>query len=472
MIKNPAKDYYVYIKARDESLHFIACDVKTQRPKDKMLKFSSGKNFVDGITKFFPKQFKVVILNIFKFKNHGYSSNYEFCKAIHEKFNYLKIPHTFISINQKVQSTILTTSKLTANIGDYVVILSTPPSSHDKYIIREYEFTEIGYEQRNCRLINVTEACRENIIGSNNPVKIVGYDIHPTAITIIKNLLKSENLIFIDIENCKTVVQQFICNMAKWIQNKNLNKFYVTPMTTTKYFVAGMVGDVVYNIITVDYATNLPVVKAVMVSKTIQDYSVLLGKEKGLEIIETEQLQKDCHKTKLTFKIDDEYFFSCTIKKVIIPEIQALLKTLDENQKEKIPVIGFWDNSSVICVSKNGGNYEFAEKWNGLYGKELFIYFNKPTFNPQSIVPFVTKMNTVVYDILKIISMPADNIQIDENWKFTFSKDTENHIMLEFDNFEGKREVTTPIFLMAMLLRQHLKAIKTETRGVKSGRPA
>uniref|UniRef100_A0A914YB66 Uncharacterized protein n=1 Tax=Panagrolaimus superbus TaxID=310955 RepID=A0A914YB66_9BILA len=94
--------------------------------------------------------------------------------------------------------------------------------------------------------------------------------------------------------------------------------------------------------------------------------------------------------------------------------------------ENKLSVIGFFDCSSVICVERNG-KYEFMEEWN---------------------------------DIIKIMSMPADKIEVDKNWKFAITKDSENPVLLEFDNFCAEKKFATPAFLMALLLKEHFKIIK------------
>uniref|UniRef100_A0A914PL51 Uncharacterized protein n=1 Tax=Panagrolaimus davidi TaxID=227884 RepID=A0A914PL51_9BILA len=45
---------------------------------------------------------------------------------------------------------------------------------------------------------------------------------------------------------------------------------------------------------------------------------------------------------------------------------------------------------------------------------------------------------------------------------YTFTKDDENPILLEFETFDGTMKTASPEFLMAMLIRQQLKAIEAE----------
>jgi ABC-type multidrug transport system ATPase subunit len=179
---------------------------------------------------------------------------------------------------------------------------------------------------------------------------------------------------------------------------------------------------------------------------------------------ETIEFDKNAHRYEVIFKIDEENFPSLTVKPICIDEIKLLLGVFDEYDL-KIPIIAFCDNFSVICYSKNGGNYKFMDEWGGMHGNQLFINFDKKKtrFGTNAVTTPKTKMNTVVYDLIKIISMPADNIQVNEEWKFTFTKDNDHLVLIEFDSFDGTKKAASPTFLMAMLLKEHIKIIKNET---------
>uniref|UniRef100_A0AC34GCM6 Uncharacterized protein n=1 Tax=Panagrolaimus sp. ES5 TaxID=591445 RepID=A0AC34GCM6_9BILA len=58
------------------------------------------------------------------------------------------------------------------------------------------------------------------------------------------------------------------------------------------------------------------------------------------------------------------------------------------------------------------------------------------------------------------MSMPSDDIQIQKSWGFKITKDKNNPVLLQFDTFDGTRKEASPAFLMALFLRQHLKAIQ------------
>uniref|UniRef100_A0A914QKX9 Uncharacterized protein n=1 Tax=Panagrolaimus davidi TaxID=227884 RepID=A0A914QKX9_9BILA len=66
--------------------------------------------------------------------------------------------------------------------------------------------------------------------------------------------------------------------------------------------------------------------------------------------------------------------------------------------------------------------------------------------------------------LIKIISVPLDANVMNDKWKFTFTEDVENSALLEFDVFEKPRKQASPAFLLAIMLKEHLKAIKKETR--------
>lgn len=62
------------------------------------------------------------------------------------------------------------------------------------------------------------------------------------------------------------------------------------------------------------------------------------------------------------------------------------------------------------------------------------------------------------------MSLPPNlnDIKVDPSWGFTFTENTENPLLIQFDNFDGNKKAASPQFLMAMLLKKHLKIIKSE----------
>uniref|UniRef100_A0A914R0P3 NurA domain-containing protein n=1 Tax=Panagrolaimus davidi TaxID=227884 RepID=A0A914R0P3_9BILA len=172
-------------------------------------------------------------------------------------------------------------------------------------------------------------------------------------------------------------------------------------------------------------------------------------------------MDQNCHRRKITLLFESEYFPEIKIESVILSEIEELPKKLNGNVK--IPVIGFFDSSAVICVSKNG-EYKFLDSMNGLYGNELFINFeeSKAKYVMESIKAGKTKMSSVVYDLIKIMAMPPGKIIEKEEWKFVVTKNSEYPVLIEFVNHEGRKQAGTPSFLMAMLLKEMLKRIKNE----------
>lgn len=88
--------------------------------------------------------------------------------------------------------------------------------------------------------------------------------------------------------------------------------------------------------------------------------------------ITTFKLDKNAHRYEVTLSIDEN-----NIPKFLLSPIQAqnilnLPQKFDETITTKIPVISFFDNSSVICVYNEKG-YQFLENWNGSF----FDYCNE-----------------------------------------------------------------------------------------------
>uniref|UniRef100_A0AC34F4I1 Uncharacterized protein n=1 Tax=Panagrolaimus sp. ES5 TaxID=591445 RepID=A0AC34F4I1_9BILA len=460
ILKTPGKDYYLNIVAFPEIVAVEVIDAQTEKQVGTPLGFSSGKDFIQKIPKLFSKNVKAAILNMSQLKNHGYSSNYEFCKVVREKLNRLKISHRFIPDEESVPATILTASNFSAKIGDHVLVIMIDKDQF--YRIKEFEYTQNGYEMRNFKAIKICDATRNNIVTNKKLAKIIACNMNSLPTKNLRNLLKLEKLVIVEAEEYQKAKSKFLCNTAKWMKDKSLQKFHISPTPIKGYAVVGMIGDIEYGLFTVDSNEKLPLTKTLEITKTYQNYRIVFIDKDGIQIIETKQFDKDCHKFQLIFRIDTEHFYSFTPMNVLLHGMPALPNILDRTQQSKLPVIVFWDNSSVICISKNGGEYNFSEKWNGFYGNALFINFNKKRPFLDTNITVETKMDTVVFDFLKILSMPINNIEIDEGWKFRFTKDAENPCLIEFTNFDGEKKAATPTLLMAILLRQHLKIITEE----------
>uniref|UniRef100_A0A914Y2G9 Uncharacterized protein n=1 Tax=Panagrolaimus superbus TaxID=310955 RepID=A0A914Y2G9_9BILA len=151
----------------------------------------------------------------------------------------------------------------------------------------------------------------------------------------------------------------------------------------------------------------------------------------------------------------------------MLEQIENLPVTLTNAVKTKVPVIEFFDNSSVICVwNKKRNCYEFAKKWNGVFGKDLFLSFENAT--PKLTDKFAKNRCSVVYDILQLLAaVPDENISIDSDWEFkVINNEKENDtVMVEYETHSAKKATSTPSHLMNLLLKEHFKVIKEETGG-------
>uniref|UniRef100_A0A914Y3T3 Uncharacterized protein n=1 Tax=Panagrolaimus superbus TaxID=310955 RepID=A0A914Y3T3_9BILA len=96
-----------------------------------------------------------------------------------------------------------------------------------------------------------------------------------------------------------------------------------------------------------------------------------------------------------------------------------------------------------------------------LYGRELYISFDeeKPKYCEEALEVYKTKPSFVVFDLLQIISSSPENIDRKSHWKFSFTKDAKNPVLLEFDSFDGIKKAASPQFLLAMLIKQQVKVI-------------
>ena len=62
------------------------------------------------------------------------------------------------------------------------------------------------------------------------------------------------------------------------------------------------------------------------------------------------------------------------------------------------------------------------------------------------------------------MSKPPSEIVVDPEWKFKVdTSDAEKPVLIQLDYQDRLGERATPAFLMAVILKHHIKAIKTET---------
>uniref|UniRef100_A0A914P805 Uncharacterized protein n=1 Tax=Panagrolaimus davidi TaxID=227884 RepID=A0A914P805_9BILA len=145
---------------------------------------------------------------------------------------------------------------------------------------------------------------------------------------------------------------------------------------------------------------------------------------------------------------------------------KEVIKTVAKQNTDKYPIITFFQNLSFIYVfNEISGEYEALNERNGADGNQLYISFDeeKPKYFDDAFEVFKTFPSFVVYDLLYIMSIPPKQLKAKSEWNFKITKDDENPVLLEFDNFDGTKKAGTPILLMAMLLKQHIKVITAKT---------
>uniref|UniRef100_A0AC34FCY8 Uncharacterized protein n=1 Tax=Panagrolaimus sp. ES5 TaxID=591445 RepID=A0AC34FCY8_9BILA len=171
------------------------------------------------------------------------------------------------------------------------------------------------------------------------------------------------------------------------------------------------------------------------------------------------------HKRQITLSVNEGSLPSYKAEAKIHEVIKNLPQTLNEKDETiRMPVIAFFDNSSVICIwNADQSGYEFLDSWNGIFGNELLIAFDKekPSYCTEAVATIRSKPTFVVSDLLNVMSKSSAKPFYPFGFKIT--EDSENPVLIEFDNFDGTRKVATPVFLMALLLKQHIKMIKNET---------
>uniref|UniRef100_A0A914Y2V5 Uncharacterized protein n=1 Tax=Panagrolaimus superbus TaxID=310955 RepID=A0A914Y2V5_9BILA len=193
-----------------------------------------------------------------------------------------------------------------------------------------------------------------------------------------------------------------------------------------------------------------------------------IDKEEELQICdECDQLFCNSYDYMITFEDESsttiKSITKLKTKKPCLPVVAKAVEKSDKKDGIKCPVITFYDNLSFISVyNEDSGEYEALEEWNGDEGAQLFISFDeeKPKYCDEAAEVYDIKPSFVVYDLVKIMSIPPKNLKAERShWCFRITKDDKNPVLIEFDNFDGTKKAASPEFLMALLLKQHLKVI-------------
>uniref|UniRef100_A0A914QW42 Uncharacterized protein n=1 Tax=Panagrolaimus davidi TaxID=227884 RepID=A0A914QW42_9BILA len=374
-------------------------------------------------------------------------------------------------------SEILVAAKITPIIGDMVVCINF---GNNEMTLAINKFTSNGYKTLMTEVIEekyleVLANCFSNIMKTCYMRKMIltttekDEPLLKKFVTILKSskiFNLSGKLMIIDCEKLYETKHMGtpITEMAKWVSDRNYVDFHILPIIPKTVEILGVFGNRQKKLIAAEKGSEISFTESVVLGKSVQHCLMKQLNGTTLEFLETLKMDQNCHRRKITLLFESECFPELKIESIIIPEIKELQKKLNGICDMKTPVIGFFDNSAVICVYKNG-KYKFLDSWNGLYGNELFINFeeSKAKYGMESIKADKTKMSSVVYDnLIKIISMPSDKIVVKEEWKFVITKNAENPVLIEFVNQEGRKQAGTPSFLMAMLLKEMIKRIKNK----------
>uniref|UniRef100_A0A914QWQ4 Uncharacterized protein n=1 Tax=Panagrolaimus davidi TaxID=227884 RepID=A0A914QWQ4_9BILA len=473
----PGKDYIAYIDGFGESIFIDVIDLKTQE-------IVSGKRvpasleFVQKIPILFDKSIKAVILNIFLSSSSAFSNNLEFCKAIRKAFDEINLLYLFVSDTCYVFTASLINENIVSKLDETITFIGIFSCS---FAINNCKFTKAGYEIISYKTLIYDEkdgvdALYEKILQSSNSSKIVATAPLSNGLPIFKVLkekvLKMPNFITSELGGTRKSAPKFACEIYKWLIDNSYVKYHIIPTSTRYYFLQTFSGGKFNNgkflfgsdtILPHQITFNLPRwnlgFHITYVNETEEDRTILQKLELGT----------DCHYHKITILVDINNFPTIRCESLLSEHILNLPQKLTQIISEKYPVIIFRDLISLICIFNPQKNqYEFLDTWNGIYGRDLFISFDekKPKYFEKAAEVFKLKPTFVVYDLLCILSIPPNELQAikcPSHWGFTVTKDINNPILLEFDDYNAPKTAATPILLMAMLLKQHIKAITKKT---------
>uniref|UniRef100_A0AC34H0C1 Uncharacterized protein n=1 Tax=Panagrolaimus sp. ES5 TaxID=591445 RepID=A0AC34H0C1_9BILA len=418
------------------------------------------------------------IFNVFELQH------FDFCEALKQQetiirlLRQLKAPYYFLRNEAIFATTMLITSNtISENVGETILLVCV---IHEELIVLELLRKSDGYmivERRDVDCEDETDyrKLKKEILGNRHPFKII---VSPVLVTsnkklmdIVKNqILKSMEITVLEY-NFEKDTSAFLGAIIMYLDDKSSNMFHILPRCHSGYAVSLYPSptNMEVALFVVNKNDALPLEKSCLLPRTTKStvyLSYLHNERKKYEKVKTFELMPskkiDHHKIKVTLIIDENNIPFLYQDKVVLPEIEAMPSKLNKMKHLDFPVIAFFDNSAVICVKKENG-YTFLESWNGVCGNDLFLHFNqeKPTLLAKvkdSVKHTVIKAS----DIIKVMTMPCDNITIDPKWSFTVVSDDENPVLLEFDDVDGEKSAASPAFLMALIVKELVRIIKME----------
>uniref|UniRef100_A0AC34G447 Uncharacterized protein n=1 Tax=Panagrolaimus sp. ES5 TaxID=591445 RepID=A0AC34G447_9BILA len=284
-----------------------------------------------------------------------------------------------------------------------------------------------------------------------------------------KKIFKSDGLILLN-ESIDDLYEEFMLETCKWLMDKSYIKYHILPYSGLSVHVSGYFGtdENIFDILKIHFNEQLPLAKSSVYFKSFPELHMKVATERA-EYINKSILPRICYGYNTTVKIDEENFVDIKNDPLFIEGFDTVPSKLNKLLPSKIQFIAVINNFSVIAIYKKLKGYQFLEEWNGINGVDCFISFDekKPKFGAQAMEAMQTKNTFVVFDLIKVMAMPSDDAQIDKAWGFKITKDENNPVLIQIDYYNGEKKEATPAFLMALFLRQHLKAIKEESGGEK-----
>uniref|UniRef100_A0A914QF69 Uncharacterized protein n=1 Tax=Panagrolaimus davidi TaxID=227884 RepID=A0A914QF69_9BILA len=426
------KKYLVSVVGCGSLIMIEIMDERTQQFYKKIDVLSVKKMFTFLLS--LKDELKAVFLSVTNLETSEYQSNFEASKAIKDFLLLHSIPCHFYSAEYLLCLKMWIATDISSKVDDVVLTVNVGYKISTTKVLREIDLED---------LVMI-------YLGNNASLKAL-----ETALRTMKSYDIGSKLIVLDSDKILAIGTsgKSILEMAKWFFDRSYVRFHFPQLVPRTVDILGITGNFQKELITAENNTDIPFEESVVIAKSVQQCLMIQHQPSTKKTLETLKMDQNCHRRKIVLFFESECFPELKVESIIIPEIKELPKKLNGICDMKIPVIGFFDSSAVICVCKNR-----------IYGNELFINFeeSKAKYGMESIKAGKTKMASVVYDLIKTMSMPSEKIVVKEEWKFVITKNSENPILIEFVNHEGRKQAGTPSFLMAMLLKEMLKRIKNE----------